>query len=140
MSTQAPIEKMSGQEAQGVLVQHVFAPIFLEKLAAHGIRPQTQDEAVRYIRLGQKLLAADNEEQVKAAATKVDFLKQAEADLDRELQRRYGYTPEPTENLESQYVEKYAEQLGDHPLIQQAVADYNEAIDAEEARLAAATS
>ena len=127
MSATQPVEKMSGQDARGVLMQEVFAPVFFQKLAGYGIAPETEEEARTYLSIGQKLLAADGQEQVKKASTRLDFLKQAETDLDREMARRYGTAaPAPAEE---EYVKQASELLGDHPLIQQAVEDYNAAFD-----------
>lgn len=137
MSATATPTKMSGHEAHALLTREIFAPVFLQKLASFGIVPQTEEEAVRYISIGQKLLAADDHEQVKKAATKVDFLKQAESDLDREFQRRYGKAPATGPSPEEEFVTKTAAYLGGHAAIQQAVEAYNEAVAAEEAAAAA---
>lgn len=128
---------MSGQEAHSLLMLEVFAPAFMDKLASHGIVPQTEEEAIHYLSMGQKLLAADQHEQVKQAYSRVGFLKQAEADLDREFQRRYGVRPTTgVRTPEEEYIKKAAAYLGTHPTIIEAVAAYNEAVAAEEARLA----
>lgn len=135
MSTAAqPVEKMSGAEAHGVLISEIFAPVFFQKLAANGIDPQTDEERQRYLNIGFKLLAADQHETVKKASTRVDFLSQAEADLDAEMNRRYGTPVQAQQNLAVEtYIKQAADLLGEHPLIQQAVADYNEAVEAQAA-------
>jgi hypothetical protein len=129
-ATETTPQKMSGQEAHSLMTREVFAPAFFDKLASHGIKVNTPEEAERYLSMGQKLLAADRQEQVKAASNRVNFLKQAETDLDRELQRRYGTAPGAPSPAED-YIAKNAEFLGSNPVFQQAVEDYNDAVLAE---------
>ncbi len=126
--------KMSGPDAHGLLMREIFAPAFMDKLAQHGIVPQTQEEATHCLSMGQKLLVADQYEQTKKASTRVDQLKQAEADLDREFKRRYGHSPAGVASPDDDYVKKASAYLGRMPAIQQAVADYNEAVEAEQGR------
>lgn len=138
-ATAQPVEKMSGDEAYNVLIAEGFAPVFFQKLAANGIDPQTEEERMAYLRMGHKLLQADQHEQVKRASTRVSFLGQAEADLDAEMNRRYGTPTQPqVTQAQEQYVKQASEVLGSHPLFQQAVEDYNAAVEAEQARLQAA--
>lgn len=129
MSTAAQPETMSGAEAEALLVRQVFAPVYFDKLAQYGLAPQTEEEAVHCLRMGQTLLAADGHEQAKQANTRVDFLKQAEADLGREFERRYG-APAPAGGAAADYAVKVAEALGVDPTIQAAVEAYNAAVEA----------
>ena len=136
MSTTAtqPAPQMTGEDARTVLMRNVFAPAFFDKLATHGIVPASEEEAVSYLRIGEKLLAADREEQVKQASSRVGFLKQAEIDLDAEYRRRYGAAPAATvaggPSEEELYAQKMAAALGEDATIQDAVEAFNAAVQA----------
>lgn len=57
-------------QAQQTLIEKVFAPVFFEKLASHGIVPQSEAEANQYLQIGHALTekSAQVEETKKASA------------------------------------------------------------------------
>ncbi len=121
-----PTAQPTPVDAEALLMREVFAGAFFDKMAALGRVPETEAEAIEYLTLGRKLLAANAHQQVKAAGTRVDFLKEANQRLDGVLQAQFGV--QPPNNLEEQYVKNAEAHLGAHPAIQQAAEAYLAAI------------
>lgn len=118
---------MTQELADAVFVRDGMAPPFFDKLAASGVNPETEDEAVAMLRIGQKLLAAERAEQVKAASTRVTGLAALEAALDQELAARYGFAAPagPQQSAgEAEYAEKAAAALAADPTFLSAVAAF----------------
>ena len=75
---------MTPDQAYQLLHQRVDAPVFFNKLAAHGIRPRTDEEAQRMLELGYKLHAAHTAQQQKTAGAR-DVLSAIETAVDQQL-------------------------------------------------------
>lgn len=85
---------MNYQDAYDVLVSRVYAPVFFAKLAQYDIHPQTQEQAVYFLKMAGKLRNAHELETVKSANQHTDLLAGAEQSLDN-LLASYGYqTPD----------------------------------------------
>lgn len=77
--------KVAAEQAFGTIVNELAAPYFFEKLAAYGIAPQSEKEAVEMWAIGQKLHVLYTAEQEKAAAESASSLGAASQRLDEML-------------------------------------------------------
>lgn len=84
-------EIKTAAEAQVYLTDRVLIPVFLEKLAADfNIVPQSEQDLEKLLKIGGRLMAAHEEEQVKAAGVQSSFLDQALDNLDGAM-KKAGY-------------------------------------------------
>ncbi len=80
-ATQSGADTGAVEQATQVILQNVHAPAFFQKLAGHGIVPQTEDEATTLLELGFKLAAVSAEVDPQPAPVVNSFAKAA-SDLD----------------------------------------------------------
>ena len=66
MSTPLPT-KEAAEQAYSYMVDEIHVPAFFEKLASHGIKPNTDEEAAQLLELGAVLAQAEAAGQVKQA-------------------------------------------------------------------------
>lgn len=67
------------QDAYTQMVDQVHVPHFFDKLAAHGIRPSSDEEAQMLLEMGLQLFAADTQQRTAAAGD--NLIKRAYAAL-----------------------------------------------------------
>ena len=77
--------KVAAEQAYSTIVSELAAPYFFEKLAAHGLAPQSEKEAAEMWAIGQKLHVLYTAEQEKAAAQSASNLSAASQRLDEML-------------------------------------------------------
>jgi hypothetical protein len=77
--------KQAADQAYATIVAELAAPYFFEKLAAHGVSPQSHEEATEMWNLANKLHVLYTAEQEKAAAAQVSGLAAANQQLDAVL-------------------------------------------------------
>ena len=74
------------EAAYAVLHNRVYAPTFFEKLAQdYQIAPQSPEHAEIMLKMAAQLRAAHEEEQLQKSPANGDFLKAAQARLDKQL-------------------------------------------------------
>lgn len=61
-------EQLDVATAAELIQQEIVRPAFFEKLAAYGIEPQTEEEAVTLLGMGQHLLVSNPIQQAKSAS------------------------------------------------------------------------
>lgn len=82
---------MTLQESYDVLATQVHAPVFFAKLANnYGYRPNSEEEAIRCLKMAGKLRNAYEKEAVKTASKQANTLDELDALLDNRLSA-YGY-------------------------------------------------
>lgn len=69
--------KVAAEQAYGTIVRELAWPYYFEKLAAHGVAPRTEKEAVDMWAIGQDLHVLYTAEQEKAAAESASNLSAA---------------------------------------------------------------
>lgn len=74
--------KVAAEQAYNTIVANIAAPYFFEKLAAHGIQPQSEKEAAEIWSAAQKLHVLYTAEQEKAAAAQASNLSAVNQRLD----------------------------------------------------------
>jgi hypothetical protein len=85
MSTAAPQPPMTPEQAYNVLYHRVHAPVFFNKLAAHGIQPRNAADAQQMLEVSGKLRTLYNASLAeKEAATSSGLSKMSQA-LDAKL-------------------------------------------------------
>ena len=113
-----PDNKMlTPNEAFDVLASQVHAPVFFEKLArVYGIQPQSQEEARELLLMAGQLRNAHDQQNVKQAGVRGNFLAEARRDLDQTL------TQQGFQGLvnEAHAVKEAAEAAVQNPLIKEA--------------------
>lgn len=77
--------KQAADEGYSTLVNELAAPYFLEKLAAYGIVPQSDEEASEMWKAASKLYVLYSAEQQKAAAVQTSKLASVNQHLDAAL-------------------------------------------------------
>lgn len=83
-------------EAYDFLHERVHVPAFFEKLASdHGIRPRSQEEAVDFLLMSEKLRVLYDQEQAKTAGSKSTKLQKMAAKLDQQLASAGIVAPAP---------------------------------------------
>jgi hypothetical protein len=89
--------KQAVDQAYGTIVSQLAAPYFFEKLAAHGVKPRSEQEAAEMWELANKLHVLYTAEQEKAAAAQASDWANANAKLDQVLSanglRGQGHAP-----------------------------------------------
>lgn len=77
------------------LTLNVLAPHYLNKLASqYGIHANTQEEAVRLLQIGEKLLFAQQQEAVKSASDHSSFLDGVLGNINQAIEERYNLRSE----------------------------------------------
>jgi hypothetical protein len=82
------------QDAYRTLFDEIHAPVFFEKLAEHGIEPQSETEMAALLDMGAKLMLSQRAAQVKQAQAQGSFVLQAHESLNVALAER-GLAPPP---------------------------------------------
>lgn len=109
--------KAAAEQAYNTIVANIAAPYFFEKLAAHGVHPQSEQEAAEIWSAAQKLHVLYTAEQEKAAAAQVSNLSAVNKRLDAMLQGAgFGEVEEKTSAFHGA-----AEIAAEQPEIAQAV-------------------
>lgn len=99
-------ERMDPQTAYDVLVSRVYAPTFFKKLASvYGITPDSEEEAVRFLKIAGKLRNLNELEAVKTAGVKADLVAKADDRLDKILSA-YGYSTPQADDMLKQAAEE----------------------------------
>ena len=86
-------DKAAVDQAYNTLVQELAAPYFFEKLAANGIRPETEKEAAEMWAVASKLHVLYTDAREKEAASKTTKLAAASARLDEVLYGKQAAQP-----------------------------------------------
>jgi hypothetical protein len=73
------------EQAYQLLFNQVHAPVFFEKLAAHGIEPQSPEEMDALLEMGTSLMFAEQTNQQKQAAARGSFIIEARDSLNAAL-------------------------------------------------------
>jgi hypothetical protein len=74
--------KQAAEQSYATLVAELAAPYFFEKLSAHGVAPNNEQEAHEMWTAAQKLHVLYTAEQQKSAAVETSKLASVNADLD----------------------------------------------------------
>jgi hypothetical protein len=77
------------EQAYQLLFNQVHAPVFFEKLAAHGIEPQSPEEMEALLEMGTSLMFTHQADQQKQAAARGSFIIEARDSLNAALSQ-YG--------------------------------------------------
>lgn len=72
---------MTKEAGEQLLLREVYAPVFFQKLAAHGIAPQSEDEAKELLSLGSALRTQYEQHQRKTASDRTQQLRALRASL-----------------------------------------------------------
>lgn len=119
-------KSLTPEEAYNVLVAQVHAPVFFEKLArVYGVQPQTAEEARELLLIAGQLRNAHEQQAVKSASARGNFLAEARRDLDNVLAQQ-GFNP-VVENETT--VKQAAAEAVQNPLIKEAALVFNHYIN-----------
>lgn len=116
--------------AQAVPPEHqirdaVVVPVFFEKLASYGVRPANETEAQAMLEMGEALLVAHQEEQVKEASSKSNVILAAHAHLAQTLGQKAAAVQDGCSDHEAGLV--VDELLKHHPDLQKAASAVQQA-------------
>lgn len=113
--TQQPPSMLDPDTAYAVVHQRVYTPVFFQKLAAnHGIRPETEKDAMDMLMMAAQLRESYDQNQEKQAATQGNALTAAKEHLGVAL-------TEDTGQILSQVIEKAAAERATDPELAHAV-------------------
>jgi hypothetical protein len=87
------------QEGYRLLFDQIHAPVFFEKLAEHGIEPQTEEEVNALLKMGADLMRSQALERQKQAQAQGSFILKAAQSLNGALAER-GLAPRQPDQVE----------------------------------------
>lgn len=120
-STDDPARLMSFERARDLYNERITIPTFFHKLAsAYGIEPRTEMHRQQMVRIGAKLLAAEDVGMDKQASDESDILARIEKSIDVRL----GQQSSSLSSLEK----SAAADLSNDPQLQEAAYVINEAL------------
>ena len=113
--TQQPPSMLDPDTAYAVVHQRVYTPVFFQKLAAnHGIRPETEKDAMDMLMMAAQLRESYDQDQEKQAATQNSALTAAKEHLGIALTEDAG-------QISPQVIEKAATERAMDPELAHAV-------------------
>lgn len=77
------------------LSQSVYQPIFFSKLAAHKLLPNTEEEKVELLKLGELLLQEHFSKEAEAASSTTKSLRAIVSQVQNRLEKRGAAVPTP---------------------------------------------
>jgi hypothetical protein len=117
------VQLPAAEDAYGLLYEQIHAPVFFQKLAQdYGIVPANDEQAARLLQMGADLFLNDRQEQEKQAASRGDFIAQAQEQLDRILGKQGSHGPANPAN--DRLVKQAASQLARNPHVRAAALAY----------------
>lgn len=124
-------EQITPEAAHGFLMQEVYVPVFLEKLANDfGIVPQNESEVENLLKIASHLTALQEQEQVKQASSRSTLISAATDSL-QNVMGKLGYASPEAEKQAAQeesLIKAASENLANNPSIQTAFAVYHDAL------------
>ena len=120
-------EQITTEQAHGFLMQNVYVPVFLEKLANDfGIVPQNEGEVAELLKIASHLEAAKEQEQIKQAQARGSLIGAASSSLENAM-GSMGFNNPKAANEEA-LVKAASDNLAANPSIQAALAVYHNAL------------
>lgn len=124
-------EQITPEVAHGFLMQEVYVPVFLEKLANDfGIVPQNEQEVENLLKIASQLTALQEQEQVKQASSRSTLISAATDSLEN-VMGQLGYASPAAEKQAAQeesLIKAASENLANNHSIQTAFAVYHDAL------------
>jgi hypothetical protein len=120
-------EQITPEQAHGFLMQNVYVPVFLEKLANDfGIVPQNEGEVAELLKIASHLEAAKEQEQIKQAQARGSLIGAASSSLENAMGSMGFGNPQVVQ--EEALVKAASENLAANPSVQAALAVYHNAL------------
>lgn len=125
MSTNATPE-----DAHAFLMQEVYVPVFLEKLASdYGIVPQTEEEVAQLLKIASSITSIQEQELAKQASAHSSLITAAAQNLEGVLNpSSLGNEAQVKAAQQESLVKAAAANLALNPNVREAVAVYHQAI------------
>lgn len=106
-------------QANAVLISTVQLPVFFEKLAADwGFAPQSDEEAISYLKMAADLRLATAGQQEKAANSRLSLIQRAQQDLGGVL---HGTQSQKTASTIDHQIKSAAQIVAKNPAVAQAI-------------------
>lgn len=119
--------QMTYSDAESLLLNQIYAPVFFEKLATdYGIRPSSEGEAIEILRLAGRLQQLDAMHQVKEASSRSSIISLATQSLDT-IMGGMGLPAQANGYAEAE-IKEAASQLAQVPHIRNAALLYQDAV------------
>lgn len=90
MSTQP---ELSVADAESVLLNHIYIPVLLNKVAEFGIVPQNEADAVAIVKMAAQLRTLHEQSQLQAGNNHSNLLQKAAAKLDQAITGQPAVSP-----------------------------------------------
>lgn len=106
-------------QANAVLVSTVQLPVFFEKLASDwGLAPQSDDEAIAYLKMAADLRLATTGQQEKVASNRLSIIQRAQQELGGAV---HGAQHQKTASTVDQQIKSAAQIIAKDPKVAQAI-------------------